>query len=566
MRSLLGRVMSKTDSQLFKLERKLTLLICQGIGSVRALTVYLLVKNGEWQQLIDLKVDPLHYDNHLAFADDYLVSSLLVKNPRVPLNVDRVAVAIEKFRASERKCRETNERFQSIEDGSIPLPPDLTRVLHRAREFIRTILGPLDKKSLTKCAGWMSFGPGATTGCSRVVTQGRKYSQRPLDVTPRLLDFGLFCKPPGWQTLSDLSLKAESKLVTVPKNAKTDRVICIEPDLNIFVQKGIGALLRHRLALAGLDLSTQVNNQNAARRASSDGYCTIDLSAASDTIARAVVWHLLPEDWCDLLHWARVDKTRLPDGEVLDLEKWSSMGNGYTFELETLIFYSVLVACRDVYGSPDDLVLAYGDDLVVKQSYMVETCRALESLGFSVNREKTFGEGRFHESCGADFFDGMNVRPFFFRSESHDFETSVYTYANMLCRWRPRGRFRDKRLYYAWVCCFTAVHPDHRYGVPQHVGDVGFAQNLDRAVPPLRFIKKLKRTAAQYDSRGWGGYTYLYRHIAAETTSAFEDGMYYATLNGNRFLSKSEDLRGRFRSATTKVGYSLEWPDLGPWA
>jgi hypothetical protein len=63
--------------------------------------------------------------------------------------------------------------------------------------------------------------------------------------------------------MSSLELRNSSKVRVVPKNAKTDRTICIEPDLNIFVQLGIGAVIRERLKAYGLDLNTQVKEGGA---------------------------------------------------------------------------------------------------------------------------------------------------------------------------------------------------------------------------------------------------------------------------------------------------------------
>jgi len=585
-------------SRVFELEKQLVLSLCENIDSPRALTVALLVKNNEWQQLIDLEI---RWENYLVwsdFSDDYLVTSILSKNPRLPLEVDRRAVAISKFLAAEERCKETNTRLLRYQDGQVMPDPDVHRVIHYAREYIRDILGPLTRNDLRYCEEHMGFGPGATTSVSGVVTQGKKYSPRVLDATPRVVDFGLFCLPPGWrQHVSGFNPRNSSKLTTVPKSAKTDRVICIEPDLNIFVQKGVGALLRRKLAAYGLDLSTQENNQNLARIASSHGYCTIDLSAASDTVSRELIWTLLPERWCQLLHFCRVDETSY-DGKTVVLEKWSSMGNGYTFELETLLFYAVLLAVRRV-ASCEGEVLAYGDDLIIADSGKELTLRALNFLGFSANREKTFGTGRFHESCGTDWFDGHNVRPFFLRSDHHDFQTVCYIYANGLRRWayhRNSGKSCDRRVLPAWLRCFNAVGQSDRHRTPEGFGDVGFSVDFDRACPTVERRSRTDRrqisvksplsadlvtsssdiiggvvVVEENDPRlhpyGWGGYTFSFRHIGSRQRRISEQGCLTAFLNGNStdFTKARESLRGRYLPATTRLGHVLTWPNLGPW-
>jgi len=147
-------------------------------------------------------------------------------------------------------------------------------------------------------------------------------------------------------------------LAFVPKSAKTDRSIMIEPLLNTFVQKGIGSYLKGRLLKAGCNLYDQSINNSLARKGSKDGtLATVDLSSASDSIAYSVVLDLLPVDWMNFLTAWRTghvvyDKKRID----FELEKFSSMGNGFTFELESLIFYTcaLCVAVESGY-SPNRL-------------------------------------------------------------------------------------------------------------------------------------------------------------------------------------------------------------------
>ncbi len=548
-------------SRVFKLERDLLLSLCENIGSVRSLTVYLLASSDEWEQLLELTCESRHYDCPRIFSDDYLVTSLMQKNPRLPTRYDKAQIAIDKFRKSEEVCSQTNQRLDEYIYGNIPLPSDVCHAIHHAREFIRDILGPLTRSDLRYAESKMRFGPGATTSLSGVVTQGKKYSRHEIDATPRIVSFRAFCFPEFWkQFVTSIRVQPASKLTTVPKNAKTDRVICIEPDLNIYVQLGLGALIRDKLRIFGLDLRLQSRNQQLARDAEKLGLCTMDLSSASDTISRSVVWFLLPDVWCQLLHLARVDKTRV-GSEVIDLSKWSSMGNGYTFELETLIFLGVVLGCCKAAGIDTSNVSVYGDDLIFPDVVKGDVERTLTFLGFSVNTGKTFGKGRFHESCGTDWFDGVNVRPVFLRSQFHDFTSICYLYANNLRRWahhRSGGESCDSRLLPLWLRCFRAVKPNERHLVPEGQGDAGFVVDFDFAKPTLN---------RSFAERGWGGFTYSYRSVKAQRAEISQQGCLTAFLNGNatEFSLGREDLRGRFQPARTEVGYSLEWPNLGPW-
>jgi len=552
----------KRSDQVLELEIEATLLLCENIGSSRALAVHLLIRHGEWLELLKLSCDPNNYTDAEAFADDYLVTSILQKNPRLPTGIDREEVAIAKFWEFEERCSEANQRLEDWYKGTISVPSDVSSCLFEAQKVISQILGPLTRSKLSFAESRMRFGPGATTSLSGVVTQGKKYSHRPLDVTPRALAFRTFCFPEMWkQSCVNLNVRRSSKMRVVPKNAKTDRTICIEPDLNIFGQLGFGALIREQLRIFGVDLNTQSTNQVYASMAWELDLCTMDLSGASDSVCREAVWFLLPYCWADVLHFFRTDYVEY-EGKDVELSKWSSMGNGYTFELETLIFLGIITAACRQLELPTDWVTAYGDDLIFPEAARDLVQRTLDFLGFKVNGDKTFGKGVFHESCGTDWFEGKNVRPIYFRSESDDFPTTVYTMANSLTTWALRfggvEKIRDKRILPSWLRCFTALHRKDRHHIPYGYGDVGFYDSLDRSCPSTH----------DRDSRGWNGWNFLYRKVPPLKKRISEEGSYLSFLNGNssEFSLARESLRGRFGPAVTKKGYSLEWPHLGPWA
>jgi hypothetical protein len=199
-------------------------------------------------------------------------------------------------------------------------------------------------------------------------------------------------------------------MLTVAKNAKTDRVICYEPHMNIGLQLSVGSYISKRLKRVGVDLSRQDINQRRALLGSKTGHLsTIDLKMASDTVAKELVWELLPVDWVLLLDTIRSRKTQWPDGTWRENQKFSSMGNGFTFELESLIFYAIASAT-----APN--ISVYGDDIVVPTTHFTEVCENLESSGFRVNWNKSFCDSSFRESCGADGFSGTLVTPFYLRA------------------------------------------------------------------------------------------------------------------------------------------------------
>lgn len=534
----------------------MALTLCEDIGTSRSLSVYLLLSNGEYQQYVDLDFDPSRYDSAQKCADDYLVTRILSKHRHMPLAVDRRRVALDGFRAAEEVCAQTNARFSRFYEGVLPDADVLSSVLN-AQRYVGTILGRLSRSELDFVEENMRFGPGATTSLSGVVTLGKKFSSREINATSRILPYWLFCRPKGWATSPRIRIRGSSKVAVVPKNCKTDRTICIEPDLNIFVQLGIGAAIRRRLRNFGLDLNTQGKNQKLAQKASvDDSLCTMDLSSASDLISREVVWFLLPYDWADLLHFARTDQYEL-DGENKTFHKWSSMGNGYTFELESLIFYAVLLGCGEELGFDGGDCTAYGDDLIFPSNWLDLVTRTLDFLGFKVNREKTFGKGPFRESCGTDWFRGVNVRPIFWKGLDNDQTGLWYSYANGLRRWANRrngGWSCDARCLRTWVRLFRAVPRWERHRIPEGYGDVGFISNWDEASPSIHRMN------------GWGTYSFCYRAVRPKRRLVDMDGALVSALHRpSDFAMGVEPLRGRFSKPLTRRGHTLVWPDQGPW-
>lgn len=208
--------------------------------------------------------------------------------------------------------------------------------------------------------------------------------------------------------LTNLTI-TEDKLDFVPKNAKTERAITVGGSLNLMVQLAIGDFMAERLRVhAKQDLRDQSRNQKMALTGSLDGsLATLDLSSASDTISRELVYMLLPVEWAMILDVCRSD-TCSYQGSTIQLEKFSSMGNGFTFPLESLIFWALSSSCN-----PEGFASVYGDDIIVPTESVPLVREVLTVAGFTLNMEKSFWTGPFRESCGADYFGGIDIRPYY---------------------------------------------------------------------------------------------------------------------------------------------------------
>jgi hypothetical protein len=391
---------------------------CANVGTPRALTVKLLVEHGEWAQLAQLRTDPNWYSDDVSYFRDVLVTDQLRKCD-LPSGIDREGEARELFWALEALNARTNVRLSRYLPETLLLesPRELavSDFISRWRKEVRRLLGSLPN-SLTP-----RFSSGATfADVGRLITTPDKMSSRPT-IYSHSRELVPFWAQTSWgrsvmqeRRDSDPRNVRGNIFFTVPKDSKSFRGCCKEASLNVSLQLDLGRLMKTRLKeRAGIDLRRgQPVHQLAAKEASITGdHSTIDLSSASDTMCRNVVKLILPSEWYDLLSSLRASHTRIGKKWVR-LEKFSSMGNGFTFELETLLFFSLAETLR---AGRDGAVLCYGDDLIVPIWLHNDLVAALRFFGFEPNKKKTYAVGPFRESCGGDFFNGVPVRGHFLK-------------------------------------------------------------------------------------------------------------------------------------------------------
>lgn len=488
--------------------------ICEAINTPRSLACWYLAEENtaeSWDQYLHLP-SPIGKPYDVSdLADDYLVSEMMTKNPRLPLNVDRAAVALDKFFEAEKLCASSNLKFigscahqrggQGInlviyvdEDtaraaiNALGIPAEERALLHKLRSLLMKTLPRLTSDTLEDIQGRFRFGPGATSTCSgKYVLPSRKYADGTAAATPKLFPFALSICGPNWLRGHSVAIDDSVEVITVPKNAKTDRTIGIEPSLNGYVQLGIGSFLKDLLGKLGLSPRNQSRNRRLARECWKRCLCTVDLSMASDTISVGLLSLILPEDWKQLLNLTRTPFAQMPDGQLWPLDKVSSMGNGYTWELESLVFYAVV---QVVTGAPVDAIGVFGDDLVFPAKYYPAVSGALEFLGFKVNSKKSFWQGDFFESCGKDYYRGIDVRPFYLKKDTYEdaAEFGVLV-ANAIRRYahkRAHSLGCDVRFRPAWLYAIRRDDRVDKTGIPDGVGDDGLVKNFDEFAPAAR--------------------------------------------------------------------------------
>lgn len=350
----------------------------------------------------------------------YAAHALLSKAVNVPgaksPQSARENLAWEKFWASERimlKHQYTYQRREQAANKKVAC----SAIIQMAAGKIATVLGEFNVDEFRdEC----DFSGGASTQRNRSESSTKnKYADQP-DLTPDALSIYKAVRA------GDPCLPAPGKLVpgsigfTVPKNKDTDRLCFKEPQGNMFLQKGLGRMIRRRLRSSGINL----NNQSINGHLSNDlNYATVDLSDASNRISFAVVCDLLScaPEWLHLLvscrsHYVGVPN---PNGQVHyhKLEMFSGMGNGFTFELESLLFYSICWAVCKYYGHKGTISV-YGDDIIIP-------CRAFHSLklvfahlSWRVNATKSFWSGPFRESCGYHWLSGTYITPVYVKDQT----------------------------------------------------------------------------------------------------------------------------------------------------
>lgn len=358
------------------------------------------------------------------------------------------------FRTEER-CRKLNKKFDAMTarrikgDREVPYSVEL----HRFYEALLHVLGnevPVD--DVLESA---HYGPGSTIGVrGQDINFVRKVESNecvPLavELAARALVFdkatwvhlGLdpayahlesarngFIRVAREQLLANVT--SHDRLMFIFKSMTSLRSIGAQPTCSGMLQLGLHSvgmkLLKER---AGIDLHDQGWNRQLAAEGSrdwdkADPWCTLDKSDASNLIANGLVKNFFPPAWAKFLQRTRTPGYVAPPelgGGEFQYHMYAGMGNGTTFFVETLIFWAATAATQDLpveeYVKQRPYAV-YGDDVILRRSHAERYMRFAEFLGFRFNRSKTFTEGPFRESCGADFLAGVPVRPASLSSET----------------------------------------------------------------------------------------------------------------------------------------------------
>lgn len=364
--------------------------------------------------------------------------------------------AFEKFLSINQKCGEWKYQGETWDDVFIG---ELRRAIY---DFWNPSGMPL-VGSLGDIFAMSRPGPGASVGARGNDFYSKLFSS-PLTSGNTMLTEWWACytkNDPKWAD-AELIRQAHygtprvvegSRFHFVPKNVDISRLICVEPSLNTFFQLGFGGCLEARLKQAfGLDFAVQqARSRELACLGSTShdllrkeiDFVTIDLSSASDSMSLRMLQHVLPRDFLSWLHMMRCTHGYRGSTPV-ELNMVSTMGNGFTFPLQTMLFSCVVSSVSRVNGLHLERsrgkhlgnFSVFGDDIVCHRAIARDVLRVLKLLGFEVNPEKTFIDGPFRESCGGDYFRGHDVRGVYVKTLSTP--QSRYALINGLNLWSAK--------------------------------------------------------------------------------------------------------------------------------
>ena len=339
---------------------------------------------------------------------------------------DTREAAISKFLANQNRLR------------GIHVPDTL--LLKRAKSWVKLILDQFDLEELYESCK-MSSGTdvGGTyafcniedkfayplTGNAHAIHQFEDYLEWDPQLSEALDVHNCMSTAPKYQEVN------EARLTTVPKNSATDRCILIGAKLNMFFQQGLMTLIERRLQNFGIDISSQADLHRdwVFPMSITHSHATIDFASASDSISLELCRYLLPREWFVWLLRFRESRCQFGTFPMI-----ASMGNAYTFPLETLVFYALALAVTQ-RGNPmttladasilvKSRVSVFGDDVIIENLYAQRYIDLCESVGLVVNADKSFyGCEFFRESCGVDVFDYRNVRPWYISTPDRDTRT-----------------------------------------------------------------------------------------------------------------------------------------------
>lgn len=365
-------------------------------------------------------------------------------------------------------------------------------------------------------------------------------------------------------------------MLLVTKDETTRRVIRYEPSGNLVVQRIWGRFFSQVLQYncgIHLEKSQPIHKFLAQHSSRTSKYCTVDLRSASAHIATNLCRETLPDDIFTSLDSCRSQSTLWHDCLEFDNDTgFCSMGNGFTFEFQTLLYYAVAQYCLelsdDVCGPVSSTARVFGDDVIIATTESAAFIRAITLLGFVVNTSKTFTEPHgFRESCGCDAYCGVDVTPPYLRKWP-TVVSELLPFVNRLHSWITKmalqGHPVSDKILKAHADLIDIIDVASNTGVPRGPADMGDGHIwndtwIDSAITPS------PRGPSDVDRRTWYFHRFQYSTFIRHRGKREQQAV--ATLRKVGFHPDYSDA-ALCASLNPTLAESLESslvPTTGPW-
>lgn len=438
----------------------------------------------------------------------------------------------------------------------------------RARALVRHVLGTFcEDEWFTECrnSSGSSIGvPFKDTSLEKKFTFPMSATKNAERLFERYLSFDTSLKDAivknngetvtGWYRIVD-----SSRATTVDKSNTARRFISVEPTCNMFLQQGLMVMMYNRLRSVGLDVERlPILHRQLARHGSITGsLATIDWSSASDCVSIELLRWLLPPEWLGPIMLVRSPSTIVRDREI-PLNMIATMGNATTFPLETLVFWAYATAINQTMRGVSTLSLepkwlsqcsVFGDDCIVP-SFMASTyIDFMTDIGFIVNGDKSFIDvnHKFRESCGGDYLDGFDVRPYFVKAPRStrlsSLEPWLYIIGNAFIQkyisyFGKLSYVYDRELWRVYFSLFRRYKINIKLVPSYFPDDAGLKLSFDIE----RFNRHYELQLERIDRSNHGTYKFQYCRFQYKESSAWNDPIRYSTWLKTPSQSKRPDI------------------------
>jgi hypothetical protein len=372
---------------------------------------------------------------------------------------------------SDARNKASLENYISTDEGLVLSDAKLSNLDNSMLDSVVSILSANLFRGVNRSSFDSRHGPGATA--EKLSRNGRiSIKQWPIRFEPYFpMSFHAIPNSGHISALRKIPYLFEEqeppvRVVTVPKTLKGPRIIAIEPSHVQFVQQGvmrymIDEIERNPLTRSSIHFRDQSINRTSAHLASISGTsATIDLSEASDRVSLLLTKKCFAgSPLLDFILTARSSSAKLPNGRVILLNKYASMGSALCFPVEAYVFNVLIqVAVHKQLGIQPSRqsirrfsksIHVYGDDIIVPNAWLKNVIFELEAYGLKVNARKSFSNSQFRESCGGDYFKGTDVKPVYLRIDPR-LEDNALTFSDLLSLTSTSNQLYDKGL---WKTC-----------------------------------------------------------------------------------------------------------------